>query len=169
MRLHGCWSRTSSRQLADCWELLLQACALTSRVSSPPSAHLGSAMPVDLSKGSGPLSLQKVLTPTQVPEGGGRVSAPGLEASGEGTRRRWEGCSGLCVPAPQREGVRGAHAAGLQAPAGTRTAARGGRSSACRRMLSGWPGLIWGRGRGPRPITGLGLGGWGGEGAVPGK
>ena len=156
MRLHGCWSRTSSRQLADCWELLLQACALTSRVSSPPSAHLGSAMPVDLSKWSGPLSLQevderpqhplqvkytgaevdelgKVLTPTQVPEGGGRVSAPGLEASGEGTQRRWEGCSGLCAPAPQREGGRGAHAAGLQAPAGTRTAARGGRSSACRR------------------------------------
>ncbi|XP_045312898.1 phosphatidylethanolamine-binding protein 1 [Leopardus geoffroyi] len=60
MRLHGCWSRASSLQLADCWELLLQACALTSRDSSPLSAHLGSAMPVDLSKWSGPLSLQEV-------------------------------------------------------------------------------------------------------------
>lgn len=121
--------------------------------------QLGSAMPVDLSKWSGPLSLQevderpqhplqvkytgteidelgKVLTPTQVPEGvrrGRRAAAQSVEVSG-----RVPGVDGEDVPVSVRRVLRGkggsgAHAAGLQTPAGSGNPACGGRSSACRR------------------------------------
>lgn len=120
------------------------------RDSSPLSAQLGSAMPVDLGKWSGPLSLQevderpqhalqvkyagtevdelgKVLTPTQVPESVGGAPFEAWRPAG-GTRRRWGGCSGLCAPGARRERGRGAHAAGLRTPAGTGNPARAGES-----------------------------------------
>lgn len=118
-----------------------RCCGLPSglRLLSRPFAAFDPAMPVDLGKWSGPLSLQevdeqpqhplqvryagaeidelgKVLTPTQVPRAAGErraAAARGWEACGAGLGGR-SSMFRLGAPDPPREGRRGAHYPGLR-------------------------------------------------------
>lgn len=132
-------ARVASSQFADRFQSVLFSSG-RSCSAIPATRPLGLAKKMDLSKWSGPLSLQevderpqqplhvkysgveidelgKVLTPTQVPEGAGGAAARGREACrtvGSGTRRGWEGHSGQRAPFPPRERSRAGNAAGLR-------------------------------------------------------